>query len=249
MAKRVTKDATILLGELDISGLANNIGLDVSIEPVDVTNYASGGWKEFLAGLKDVEIPLEGFMDEATLGAALADMVDNDTLLPLGVTHTRPPAADDIAFLAEVLLTQYQRRQAIGQAFGYSAQFKTSRELIRGKVIFSAFSAFDETGGASAEIELEAIASGEVLHGAVHVLAKEGTSPTLDILVESDLTGFASPTTRYTVPQFNDAIGSHYFTVAGPITDTFYRINATIGGSATPGFKYVVILGRAPAVS
>jgi hypothetical protein len=75
------------------------------------------------------------------------------------------------------------------------------------------------------------------------VIAAGGTLPTLDVTVQSDdAEGFASPTTRLTFTQ-KSAIGAEFITpVAGPITDTWWRVSWAIGGT-TPTFGIVACVG------
>ncbi len=69
-----------------------------------------------------------------------------------------------------------------------------------------------------------------------------GGSPTLDVTIESAaLVGFGSPTTRMTFSQMT-ARGAQFASVAGAITDPYWRVKWTLGGS-TPGFALVVAIG------
>jgi hypothetical protein len=82
------------------------------------------------------------------------------------------------------------------------------------------------------------VPSGKRLWGGLHATALFGTSPTLDVIIQSAATGdstFASPTTRLTFTQMT-AIGAQLISAAGPITDTRFRLKATLGGSVNPRF-------------
>lgn len=245
MAKTVVKEATILLHNLDVSGLTNNVGLTLAPEAVECSNYASEGWKEFLAGLKATEIPFEGYQDAAVLEPVLFDdMVDSGLEYPLLVATTRPIAAGDVAYFTNVFLTRFAERKQMGQVYGFSAQMERSAPLIRGLV---SDNQNDATTGNGDALDLGvAIGSTERLYYAVFVTEANGTSPTLDLVLESDAdAGFASATTRATLAQFTDT-GSVFGYVAGPITDEFYRFVRTVGGSASPSFDFVAVIGRAP---
>lgn len=245
MAKTVVKEATILLHNLDVSGLTNNVALTLAPEPVECTTYASEGWKEFLAGLKATEIPFEGYQDVATLEPILFDnMVDAGLAHPLLVATTRPLAAGDVAYFTEVFLTRFAERKQVGQIYGFSAQMERTSPLVRGLVSDNLDDA--ETGNGAALDLGVAIAETERLFYAVFALEANGTSPTLDLVLESDAdAGFASPTTRATLAQLT-ATGSIFGSVAGPITDEFYRLARTVGGTDTPSWDFVAVIGRAP---
>ena len=61
------------------------------------------------------------------------------------------------------------------------------------------------------------------------------------LVIESDdADTFASATTRVTVAQFTDE-GTAYGSVAGAMTDTWWRVRRTIGGT-NPQFTYLVAL-------
>ena len=69
-----------------------------------------------------------------------------------------------------------------------------------------------------------------------------GTNPTLDVKLQSDVDGFGSPADQITFSQAI-AIGSQWGTPAsGAVTDTYYRLNYTIGGTDTPTFSFIVVM-------
>ena len=118
----------------------------------------------------------------------------------------------------------------------------TQAPFVRGKCLFrgAAENATDDSTG----IEFPAVADGQSIYAALHVFHADGTSPTLDVVVESDdADTFASATTRLTFTQAN-AVTSEWKsdTPSGGIADTFWRISYTIGG-ATPEFGFAVVFG------
>jgi hypothetical protein len=56
------------------------------------------------------------------------------------------------------------------------------------------------------------------------------------------LSGFPSPATRLTFAQ-KTAAGYEFKSAAGAITDDWWRVDWTIGGTATPTFSFVVAVG------
>lgn len=70
---------------------------------------------------------------------------------------------------------------------------------------------------------------------------KQGTSPTLDIVVEDSYDGITYVTID-TVPQISD-VGTVMRTIAGNIRE-YAKISWTLGGSASPGFTFAAILTR-----
>lgn len=245
MAKFVVKQATVLLGHLDVSGLTNNIAFAVAPESAECTTYASpDGWKEYLPGLKGADIPFAGYQDVEVLQPVLFDsMVDDGVAYPLLVSSTRPLAAGDIAFFSRAFLTRFNETRSVGQVYGFDAQLERTAPLIRGPVLDNLSGA--ETGDGDGLDLGDGVASDERLFLAVFVLASDGTTPTLDLVLESDVDNtFAAPATRITVPQF-DGPGSYFGSVDGPITDEWWRLTRTVGGTDTPTFDFVAVIGRA----
>jgi len=74
------------------------------------------------------------------------------------------------------------------------------------------------------------------------VIAASGTTPTLDVTIESDdAEGMASATTRLTFTQAT-ATTSEWQELAGAVTDDWWRAAWTIGGGS-PSFTAVVVVG------
>ncbi|HET6262350.1 MAG TPA: hypothetical protein VFG99_08950, partial [Chloroflexia bacterium] len=90
--------------------------------------------------------------------------------------------------------------------------------------------------------QLPAVAAGQWLVGTLHVMSVSGTGPSLTATIQSDdAVGMPSPTARLS---FNaqTAIGGQVFRLAGPITDTFYRVSYTIAGT-TPSLLFMSAAG------
>jgi len=81
------------------------------------------------------------------------------------------------------------------------------------------------------------------LYAGLHVTAFAGTSPTLDVLIESDSgSGFGTASSRIAFTQNTGSIQSQWGSVNGAVTDTYWRTKMTIGGSG-PSFTVYVTLG------
>lgn len=65
LAKFVLTAEKILLNGTDYSANTAKAELQFKVDDKDVTNYASGGWKEHLGGLKQATLVLEFFNDFA----------------------------------------------------------------------------------------------------------------------------------------------------------------------------------------
>lgn len=243
MAKTVVKDATILLGELDISSLTNNVSFELAPDAIECTAYDSAGWKQYLPGLKGATMPLSGYQDAAVLQPVMFDgMVASGETRPVTIVQTRPVTAGDVAYFAEAFLTSFQDGRSVGAVYSFTSQLERVSPLVRGAVLENLAGA--ETGDGTGMELTGGVATGQTLYLAVHALASEGTSPTLDLVLESEEDdNWASPTTRITATQIADT-GYYIGSVAGPITDTWFRLARTVGGTDTPKFDYIAVIGR-----
>lgn len=244
MAKFTLTEAKTWLHSHDVSGLMSAIQLDHSTELVDVTNLAStGGVRERLGGLKAVTCALDGYFDYDVQGSLLFDNVGVDNPeRPWSVTPT-DGTEGQIAFAFPAIQANINLGNAVGEAFRFSIEAEATgvnAVLARGMVVanVTSASASSNTSG----VQIGAPAAGQSVYSALHVLAASGSSPTLDVVVQSDTTGFPSPTARITHTQ-QTAIGSEWGTpfTAGT-TDDYWRVNYTIGGG-TPSFDFVVVVG------
>lgn len=243
MAKQVVTARSVYVGSLDLAGNLNQIDMEVTAPEVDMTNLASGGVYEGLCGIKKITANFQGFWESAgTTGNPDAEIYSKlGTTNLVSTAMAYPPAAGDVAYFVNGLETQYTLGGMIGAAARLGVQLAGTAPLVRGKWV--EIVARTATGSSAAQ-NFGTVAATQALALAVHVIAVSGTNPTLDILIESDEdSGFASATTRITVPQIT-GITSYYTTLAGPITpDDEYRVTATIGGTDTPTFTYRVALG------
>lgn len=241
MAKLVLKDATVLVGALDLSANANQISVEAAAPEVDVTNFASDGNYECLGGIKSASMSVQGFWESAgATGNPDAELNTRlGTINPATFTLTNPAAAGDIAYFAHALQTQRSHGGMVGEVARLGLALRGSSPLVPGRIVETVTRT---STGNSAAYQLGATGASQSLYLVVHVTAASGTTPTLDLVIASDnASGFASGTTRITVPQIT-GLTSYYTTLAGAITDDYYRVEATVGGT-DPSFTYVVALG------
>lgn len=238
MAKTVLKNVSILYGGYDLTSVTNSIDLGLTGDTKESTNYASNGWREYLAGLREAAWQYQGFHD-FDFDAAFFNGVSVATPAPTLVTLSQPIVADDIAYAMSSVGAQYTRGETVGELAGYGLQIKGAALTTRGQILEKVTST--ATGNSAAK-QRSATLSTQTLHAFLFVTAVSGTTPTLDVVVQSDdAVGFASATARITFDQVT-AIGAQYKTLAGPITDDYFRVARTIGGTDTPTFSYVVML-------
>lgn len=243
MATMVFTDAKVLVDKYDISGDLNNVSLAVGAEMVEATTYGAAA-RIKKPGMYTVEYNMNGYcnfgtgLSEEGLFAKVGT-VDIPQTLAAGTI-----ALGSICYFFKGAFAQYSPGGNVGEMLSFTANGGVSGgAAIRGYIL-EAGAAMKTSSANGTEVLVGAQSATQRLYAIVHVLEKQGTAPTLDLLIQSDVTGFGTPTTKVTFAQFNDALGSSYATpVAGPNTDTYYRCSWTIGGSASPGYRFVAAVG------
>lgn len=238
----ILKNCKCYLGGYDLSGDLNEMALNYSAELKEVTTYGNTSRRR-IAGLKDTMANLNGYW-QAGDNPEEVDKIILDGFSTARDALTICPqtgAAGEVGFCFRPLLATYSPAGQVGELFAFSveAQGRDAAGLIRGTVMDNG--ARTVTGAGTAR-QLGAIAEGKKLYAVMHVLAVSGTSPTLDVVIQSDdAEGMASPADRITFDQVS-AIGSQWKELAGPITDDWWRANFTVGGT-NPSFTVVIVLG------
>lgn len=240
MAKQVLKNLGLYYGSLALASQINQVALEATAPEVDVATFDSNGWSDTVAGLLKASLRFDGFWDAAEPDASAFDQISKadwpaTVVKPAGTV----PAVGDVAYFLLASEFSYTLGGQVGAAARLSLALTGAGALLRGTV--ADYQAAAAANGSGAGSNLGAVTAAQRLYYAVHVVGASGTTPTLDLVIESDdADTFASATTRVTVAQFND-VGTAYGSVAGPITDTWWRVTRTLGGTS-PEFTYLVAL-------
>ena len=242
MAIQVLKNCKAYLDGYDLTGNSNKVELNYSADSLDNTTF-NATTKSRQAGLKNVEVNLEGFWEAGVgkIDAAMGANLDAGGLV--GKIITLCPtggAANEPFFSFENIFGEFQLGAQVGELlpFSYNGGGSDSEGLIKGTVLENAAKTATAAGTGR---QLGAVAEGQYVYAVMHVLAVSGTNPTLDMIIQSDdNSGFTSPTTKITFAQVTD-VGAWWATrVAGPITDDYFRCSYTIGGTDDPSFTVFV---------
>lgn len=243
MGKQVLLDCRLFAVGADLSGHSNKVEITAEVEDKDTTNYRSGGWKEVLGGLASSEIAGEGQWE-----AGDPSKVDDASWAALGGLGPYTVCPNDSAVAALAYLTRGMRAEftfgeSVGEVAPWSGMVKSSWPVARGQIGHPPGTARTASGTGTA-LELGALAAGQRLYAALHVLSVAGTdAPTITGRIESDAdAGFTSPTTRLTFAAVTAAGGQILRTNGTAITDTHYRVAWEISGTA-PSFLFAVSLG------
>lgn len=233
MAKFVLKNVRPFVGGADLTTRSNRFEINMEAESKDTTAFVPSGdvWHEELSGIKSSSITGAGQWEAGDLS-----MVDDSMFGLLGAVGPLtlcPATAVDgaLAYMTAYSRSSYTLGGSVGDVIPWSGNWNGTWGVGRGSVIHAP--AARTASGTGAILQLPAIAAGQFLVGTIHVMSITGTAtPSITGSIKSAATvGFASPTTRITFnPQAT--IGGQVFRIAGPITDTYYRFDFTIAGTA-----------------
>jgi hypothetical protein len=236
----------ILIHSYDISSTSKSWDINATAAEHDSTGFGTD-WVSMVGGLKTVDWSASVMQDH---GAAKVDALVGlsgtfaGAAIPLS-TLPEGQVAGDLGYTFNATQFNYQPVDASpdGLAMAALSGKGDGSPLIRGVLMNTPAAVTASADGAA--FELGAIPSGSKMYCALHVLGTPtGTSPTLDIEVESDdAEGFSAPTTRMVLTQATGAT-SQWLPLSGAITDDWWRITATVGGTS-PSFRFAVILGIA----
>jgi hypothetical protein len=238
-------DATVLVHDQDFSGYANTTTLAAEAEALESTTFRSGGARARVAGLKTTQLDVSGFWDPAPDASVFADLEIGNMLRAVTIAPTNTQG--DTAYMFRAGYFSYSQLGDVGAIAPFSlSMMNTNREgLIRGKYLKRPT---DNEGTAenttatgvagSAGVQLAAVSSGQYLYATFHVLTA-GTTITA-VLESDDANTFGSATTRITFGPITTTGGTWGTRVAGPVTDTWYRLRVT---AITGTFKIACAVG------
>ncbi|MDM4722751.1 hypothetical protein QTQ03_25295 [Micromonospora sp. WMMA1363] len=243
----ILTDVRLFTGGCDLTSANNKLEFVAEVEAKDVTVYRSSGsgqhWTSVIGGIAKGTVQASGFWSAGT-----SDQVD-DNLWPgmggVGAWSWCPDTADlgAVGWVTQALQANYKILDAVGDVAPWEANASTTGAITRGVVLHPPGTARTTTGDGTG-VEHVAVAAGQNLYANLHVLSVSGTStPTITVVIESDAsdTWSGGETTRISFDAAT-AIGGQSKSVAGAITDTWYRATWTITGT-DPSFLFLVTLG------
>lgn len=231
----------------DLTGYSNKVEVASTVDDQEATTFGSAGWKERLGGLFDFDASIEGLFSATDLGqpddALFADL--GNATAPLTLVPTGGGAIGDVAYPLRVLETSYQTLGEVGAINPFTAEMGGDWPVTRGRILNGKGTARTLTGTAT-PVQVGALLATQRMYATLHVLSVTGTNtPTLTVALQSDnAVGFLSPTTQHTFTAFT-AIGGETTTVAGPVTDDYWRASYTISGT-DPSFLFALAVGIGP---
>lgn len=242
MSSSVLTDCKLYVASFDMSGDMNALALTNSAEMKDGTTFGQTT-RINKAGLKSIVAQHEGLWDSDGTDEPDDVFFSRVGTANIPVTISPQTGADgEVAYIFRAVHSEYAPGAQVGELFAFSVSMEgdDGAPLVRGMVLHPATARTATANGTARE--LGAVSATQKLYGALHVIAASGTLPTLDVIVQSDTAeGFPSAATALTFAQ-KTAIGSDWQTLAGALTDTWYRVRFTIAGT-NPSFTFVVAVG------
>jgi len=232
----IVQNAKVYLGSTDLTGQANAVAVNYSANVLDNT-VLGNDTKSAAGGVKQFDASIEGYWNSTEDAAVFGNVGGNDVLTVVNGTGI----VTDPAFMMACVVGSYNPSGSHGELLAFSAAVQSRSNLGRGQL---ACNAGLTTSGSQSGVNLGAVSSTQKIVASLHALTVSGTSPTLDVTVESDVDNtFASPTTVLTFSQVTAATALE-IEADGPITDTWFRITYTIAGT-TPSFAVRAAIGIA----
>lgn len=235
MAKFSLTQCAVLIHEHEITDASASVSVDVDVDTPESTNFGSGGWREFLPGLKQVTFGVQG---QADYGADLADDALFSKLALTGRAVSIIPGGateGNVAFSASCVVGEYSGLGgSIGDVAGFQLGALGDDVLVNGTVLHYGQETNNHDGTA---FQLGAAASG--IYAALHVLSGSGS---LVVKVQSDdNAGFTTPTDRITFATVGTGTprAAEWASLSGAITDDYWRMTAAFTGTR----KWAVVLG------
>ncbi len=240
MPAQVLSTVGIWMDGFDLSGQLRGVSLKQSVSMLPAETFGQTT-RLFLPGVTQTKAQVTGLWtaggtDGAPDKALFTNVGLTDTVFSYAPVRTEGKPAH--TFLAA------QAQYDIGGQFGTLMPFTSSAEtstapgLVRGQLIFDKTAL--STSGNGTKFQVGAVAAGKKMYAALHVL-NAGTG-TFDGILQSDAdSSGGGETTRITFSQAT-AVSSQWASVAGAVTDTWWRLNYTIGGGA-PSFSVVLVIG------
>ncbi len=234
MAAVTLIDVRLLTGGYEVSSDHNQGTLNRSKDAVQATVFGQRS-HTYRTGIKTATYSLNGYFDSD--GSSAIDDIHAAQYVGTGLNVLTIVAPDGAvgaaAYSFEAIDSSLDDGGGIGDMAAFTVSGTGTGDSFRGTVMEPGTTARSSSSNSS-EYELGDVAAGETVRAALHVIATTG-SPTLDVTIESDTTGFPSATTRLTFPQAT-AIGDGFQTSTTAVADTFWRAEWTFGGTGSITF-------------
>lgn len=231
MGSFAANNITTWFGGYDMTSDLNSTTLAMQYDALDATVYGCSA-RVRAAGLEDCQLDELGFWQSGAAGAA----VDPVAFAALGgssqvITNSVDGAETSPAYFYRARQFSYQLGGQIGEVLPFQLQAQSARgtglasvAAVRGNVLKTKANV-SATGATGTAQQLGAVGASQYLYGAFHVFSA-GTTITA-VLESATANTFVGATTRMTFGPITTVGGTWGTRVAGPITDTWWRLRVT----------------------
>ena len=236
MGSLVANNITTWFSGYDMTADSNSTALALSYDALDATVYGCTA-RVRAAGLEDCQLDQVGLWQAGTVS------VDQTAFTALGgasqvVSNSPDGAETSPAYIYRARQFSYETFGQLGQMMPFHLTASSARgtslasvAAVRGKVLKTK-AVVSATGATGTAQQLGAVASGQFMYATFHEFVA-GT--TITAVLESNVDNtFGAATTRMTFGPITTVGGTWGTRVAGPVTDTWWRLRVTaITGSHT----------------
>lgn len=235
MPPTIVTRLAIALDALPLHSTLNNLDVSMGKPTLDATGIKHATRKN-APGMWESEVSVSGFWASAT-DAAIAQGIAAGALkrLSIGVGPTTPGA---VAYSLDVREGPYAQGGRVAELYPFSLRALGQSMPLRGLIAINETHQKPGAGSATltgSAIQLGAVGATETLHAVVHVQDPAIFNQVDPIIESDDDSGFATPTTALAMTPitFADGTGAYTGSVAGPITDDWFRMLLTVSGVDT----------------
>lgn len=240
----------VYLGGFDLSGAMSATALKESCGALDATAYGDGT-RVRQGGLRMIALNHEGFFEANADGTATDDVLSAQLALA-GVPSTIIPqtgADGEVAYTFLAIEAQYSPGGRLNEMLRFSAAAEASagaavvadekNALVRGTILAAKEARVADGSGVARQ--LGAATAAQRVYAALHLFDVAGGAPSVTVTVESDdASGMLSPTSRLVLPALT-ARGSTWKSLAGAVTDTWWRVSWDLSVGTTSATFAVVV--------
>lgn len=215
------------LGGYDYTGDTNDTTLDIAFDELAADRFGNVG-RQRIAGREAVEADVKGiWWSDTSVAPDPQAWAGQGAVAPC--TQSVSGAEGDVCYLWQPRQLRYQLFGKGGEVIPFELGLKSGKSggpavgAVRGRVL--KVGSVSGTGVTGTVVQAGAVAADEFLYFVIHCFAI-GTSFTLQ-LQSDDASNFPSATTRATSPSITAVGGTWVTRVAGPVTDTWWRVNVS----------------------
>lgn len=229
----------------------NEISQEAELDEAEVTTLCST-LKDYIPGLAEVTIELEGYFDTntaspaTTMEALFHSKISSSEVFPVTFAPDGGGDTGDGVYMMNGFIQEYTIENTVDEAAAVEATMRCSSSLARGLIVERGTVARTATGNAGTTVGTDVLDNGaSTADGGIAVLqvfAVTGTTPSATILLQHS----ADNVTYATLGTFSakTAVDGEYLTIAaGTTVNRYLRASWTISGT-TPSFNFNLAFKR-----